>query len=47
MFGEVISPVHFGRGLFCYSNSNFFYIDNKEKTNLVSPRAVTRIFNYS
>ena len=30
MFGVVISPVHFGRGLFCYSNFSFFYIDKKE-----------------
>ena len=28
MFGVVISLVHFGRGLFCYSNFIFFYIDN-------------------
>ena len=32
MFGVVISPVHFGRGLFCHSNFNFFYIDEKEET---------------
>ena len=32
MFGVVISPVHLGRGLFCYSNFNFFFcIDDKEK----------------
>ena len=24
MFGVVISPVHFGRGSFCYSNFDFF-----------------------
>ena len=24
MFGVVISPVYFGRGLFCYSDFNFF-----------------------
>ena len=43
MFGVVISPVHFGRSLFYYSNFNFFYIDDKEETNLIA-RAVTRIF---
>ena len=31
MFGVVISPVNFGRGLFCYSNFNFFYIDDKRR----------------
>ena len=31
MFGVVISPVHFFRGLFCYSNFNFFYIDDKKE----------------
>ena len=36
MFWVVISPVHFGQGLFCYSNFNFFYIDDKEKTNLIA-----------
>ena len=36
MFGVVISHVHFGRGLFSYSNFNFFYIDDKEETNLIS-----------
>ena len=30
MFEEVISPVHFGRCLSCYSNFNFFYTDDKE-----------------
>ena len=24
------------RGLYCYSNFNFFYIDNKEETNLIT-----------
>ena len=33
MFGIVIWPAHFVRGLFCYSNFNFFYTDNKEETN--------------
>ena len=33
-FGAVISPVHFDRGLFCYSNFNFSYI--KEETNLTA-----------
>ena len=28
-FGVVISSVHFRRGLFCYSDFNFFYIANK------------------
>ena len=31
MFGVVILPVQFGRGLFCYSDFIFFYIDDKEK----------------
>ena len=35
MFEGVISSLHFGRGLFCYSNFNFFYIDDKEETNLI------------
>ena len=35
MFGLVISPVHFGRGLFCCSNFNVFYIDDKNETNLI------------
>ena len=30
------SPVQFGGGLFCYSNFIFFYIDDKEKTNLIA-----------
>ena len=34
MFGVKISPVHFGRGLFYYSNFYFFSIDDKEETNL-------------
>ena len=46
MFGVVISPVHFGRGLFCHSNFNFSYTDDKEETNLIV-RIATRIFNYS
>ena len=29
MFGLVILPLHFGRGLSCYSNFIFFYNDNK------------------
>ena len=29
---SVVSRVHFGRGLFCYSNSIFFYIEDTEKT---------------
>ena len=36
MFGVVISPVHFGRGLFCYSDFDFFYIDDKEEANLIA-----------
>ena len=36
MFGVKISPVHFGRGLFYYSNFYFFSIDDKEETNLVA-----------
>ena len=36
MSGVVILPVHFGRGFFCYSNFNFFYIDDKEETNLIA-----------
>ena len=31
MFGVLISPVQFGGVLFCYSNCNFFYIDDKEE----------------
>ena len=34
MFGIKILPMHFGRGLFCCCNFIFFYIDDKEKTNL-------------
>ena len=34
MFGVVISPVHFGRGLFCYSNFTFFYVDDEEEKSL-------------
>ena len=36
MFGVVFSPVHFGRGLFCYTNLNFFYFDNEIETNLIA-----------
>ena len=32
MFGVVIPPVNFGRGLFSYSNFIFFYINDKEET---------------
>ena len=35
-FGVVISAAHFGRGLFCYSNFSFLYIDDKEETNLIT-----------
>ena len=38
MFRVMISPGHFGRGLFCYSNFDFFYIDDKEEINLI-PRS--------
>ena len=34
MFGELISPVRFGRGF--NSNFNFFYIDDKEEANLIA-----------
>ena len=34
MFGVVILPVQFGRGLFCFFIFIFFYIDDKEKVNL-------------
>ena len=36
MFGVVISPVHFGRGLLCYSNFNNFYIYGGEETNWIA-----------
>ena len=36
MCAVVNSPAHFGRDLFCYSSFNFFYIDNKEETNLIA-----------
>ena len=36
MFGVVILPVHFRRGLFCCSNFNFFYIDDKIETSLIA-----------
>ena len=32
----VISPVHFDRDLVCYSNFNFFYIDDEEETNSIA-----------
>ena len=32
----MISSVHFGRGLSCDSNFIFFYIDDKEETNLIA-----------
>ena len=35
MIGIVILRVHFGRSLFCNSSFNFFYIDDKEETNLI------------
>ena len=41
----VISPVHFGRYLFCYSNFNF-YVLTINKKQILSPEAVTQIFNY-
>ena len=36
MFGVVISPVQFGRGLFCSSIFISFHIDNTEKINLIA-----------
>ena len=36
MFGVVILPVYFGRDLFCYSNFNVFYINNKEAKSLIA-----------
>ena len=36
MFGVVISPVLCGRGLFCHSNFNLFYTDDKEETKLIA-----------
>ena len=36
MFGVVISPLHFSRCLFCYSNVNYLYIEDKEETNLIA-----------
>ena len=36
MFGVIFSSVHFGRRLLCYSNFDFFYIDEKEETNLIA-----------
>ena len=36
MFEVVISPMQFGRGLFCYSNFIFLHIEHKEKTNLIA-----------
>ena len=38
MFGVLISPVQFGGGLFCYSNCNFFYIDDKEEAIFINYR---------
>ena len=35
-FGVVISPVKFGRSLFCSSIFIFFCIDDKEKINLIA-----------
>ena len=37
MFWEVILPAPFGRGLnFVILTSTFFYIDDREKTNLIT-----------
>ena len=36
MFEVVILPVQIGRGLFCSSIFIFFYIDDKEKINLIT-----------
>ena len=36
MVGVVILLLHFGRGLFCYSNFTFFSINDKEETNLIA-----------
>ena len=36
MFGAVILSVHFDQGLVCYSKFIFFYIDDKEETNLIA-----------
>ena len=36
MFGVVISLLQFDRGLFCSSIFIFFYIDDKEKINLIA-----------
>ena len=44
MSGEMISPVHFGQGLFCYSIFSILTINKKQFWLLT---AVTRIFNYS
>ena len=39
MLGVVISPLHFGGDLFCYSH--FFYIDYQEESNLLTiPRYI-------
>ena len=38
MFGLLISPVQFGGVLFCYSNCNFFYIDDKEEAIFINYR---------
>ena len=32
----MISPVLFGRSLFCYSNFNFYYIYENKETNLIA-----------
>ena len=42
MFGVMISPVHFVRGLFCYSNFNFFYVYDKEETNFRNSHPVVK-----
>ena len=36
MFGVVILPEEFGRSLFCSFIFIFFYIDGKEKINLIA-----------
>ena len=45
VFGVVISPVHFVRGLVCYSNFIFFYIDDKEETNLIARSSHLNVSN--
>ena len=44
MFGVEILPVRFSRGLFCYSNFGFFYIDDKEETNLIARSSHLNIY---